>query len=340
MGHDYQTTCNQLLDTLNPKQKEVLSRRFGLCRAVSETLQNIGVDFNITRERVRQIEADSFKKLTKAIDIHSGLKTILTGFNSFLEENGGVKREDLLLSHLAVNEAERNCVYFLLALGPCFSRTSETEYGYSFWANSDTAKDKVKTFISLATAKLKTATKPLPEKVVCKLVSFENTALLGASLEIAKQVEKSPLGEYGLVSWAEIKPRGVRDAIYLVLSHYKKPLHFRDIANLSNNLGGKGVFAHKKVLPQTVHNELIRDQRFILVGRGLYALSDWGYENGTVKEVIKTILTQSKTPLSKQEIVEKVRTKKVVKDNTVCLNLADKHSFFRDDQGKYTIKTA
>ena len=339
MAYGYQTICAQLLNVLNSKQKEVVSRRFGLCGAKPETLQNIGTGFKITRERIRQIERDAFNKLKKD-QSQKELTAVLSGFNEYLEKNGGVKREDLFLNYLSANEAERNCVYFLLALRPSFSRVPEGEFGYAFWVNSDLKKERVKALIGLSVAKLETAKKPLAEKAIFKLASCEDNSLLVSSLEIAKKIEKSPLGEYGLVSWAEIKPRGVRDAIYLVLSHYKKPLHFKDIADLSNTLGGKGVFMNKKVLPQTVHNELIRDQRFILVGRGLYALSGWGYENGTVKEVIKQILAEVKSPLSKKEILAKVRTKKMVKDSTVFLNLADKNLFLRDDQGKYTIKTA
>jgi DNA-directed RNA polymerase delta subunit len=128
-----------------------------------------------------------------------------------------------------------------------------------------------------------------------------------------------------------INTKGVRDYAYLILNQIKEPMHFRD---LSSEIAKQ---FSKKVNVATVHNELIKDPRFILVGRGKYGLKEWGtYSAGTVADVIKEILKSSKKALTKEEIIKEVLSKKDVKEQTVLINLANK-SFKRTKDGKYKL---
>ena len=52
-----------VLDTLTPREEKVLSLRFGLEDGRSRTLEEVGKEFNVTRERIRQIEAKALRKL-------------------------------------------------------------------------------------------------------------------------------------------------------------------------------------------------------------------------------------------------------------------------------------
>ena len=54
---------NDLLSTLSPREEKILRLRFGLDDGIARTLEEIGKEYNITRERVRQIEAKSLRKL-------------------------------------------------------------------------------------------------------------------------------------------------------------------------------------------------------------------------------------------------------------------------------------
>src|SRR5581483_6801058 len=56
----------QLVKTLNPRNRDIVSRRFGLKSGSKETLESIGRSYGITRERVRQIEEFALAQLTKA----------------------------------------------------------------------------------------------------------------------------------------------------------------------------------------------------------------------------------------------------------------------------------
>ena len=121
----------------------------------------------------------------------------------------------------------------------------------------------------------------------------------------------------------------MKDKAYLVFKKENKPLHFTEVASLIDS-----------ALPQTVHNELIKDSRFVLVGRGIYALKEWGYERGYVKDVIFKVLKSAQKPLDREEILEKVLEQRIVKKNTVLLNLSNKNYFLRTSEGNYTIKEA
>ena len=153
-------------------------------------------------------------------------------------------------------------------------------------------------------------------------------------MEISKTIQLGPEGLFGLRDWPEINPRGVKDWAYLVLRKTKKPCHFIEVAKLIN----KFYKTERQTLPQTVHNELIKDARFVLVGRGLYGLKEWGYESGVIKEVIAKILKKAKKSLTQEEIVKEALSQRFVKRNTILLNLNNKESFLKNKEGKYTIK--
>jgi hypothetical protein len=135
------------------------------------------------------------------------------------------------------------------------------------------------------------------------------------------------------MSWRHINPRSIRDKAYIILKKEKKPLHFVEIANKISESG----FDKKVVTVQAVHNELIRYEQFVLVGRGLYALKEFGYKRGTVAEVIEDLL-RKKSPLTKQEIIEGVLRQRHVKKGTISLNLQKNPQFVRIGRAVYKLE--
>jgi len=331
--HNYQNICAGILSQLSQKQSRVLEGRFGLAGGKRETLQKIGDDFGVTRERIRQVEAEAFSKLRKE-QTNTELDKVFADFIRYLKDHGGLKREDIMLADLGGDDYKNN-VLFLLTLGNDFNRVSEDNNVYPFWVIETNVSNTTKELVSQLVKKFNKANKPLNKNEVLSQDKKANELLLRA-IEVAKEVEEGPLGNLGLISWPEIKPRGVRDAAFLCLKKASKPMHFRDIASLSGELQGE-FFDKKKILPQTVHNELIRDTRFVLVGRGVYALREWGYAEGTVRDVIKQVLASASAPMEKDKIVQLVLAKRIVKPNTVLLNLNSATHFKKDPNGKYTI---
>lgn len=319
---DYKKISQDLISGLGKREREVLIRRYGLFGKKSETLQSIGDSFGVTRERVRQIQSFAEKKAKEKIEKY---KVIFKKINDYLKKNGGLKREEILLEDLG--GSEKNELLFILELGGKFLKTKQDENFYNFWALNEEIVKKSKELIKFICRALEKE-KKLMEFEKLKALAKTNREFLISCLEISKKIKKNEKGLYGLKEWPEISPRGVRDKAYLIFKELGKPLHFTEVASLIKNAN-----------VATVHNELIRDERFILVGRGIYALKEWGYFPGEVKEVIFKILKEKGKPMTKEEIIEEVRKQRIVRENTILINLANKNYFERDEKGRYKIKT-
>lgn len=324
---NYSQICSTLLKGLPERQKTVLVRRFNLrppyAEVRGETLEFIGKDYGITRERVRQIEKDSFQRLKPEIKSY---QKVFQYFRKYFKENGGLKKEDILFEELG-GRKYKNQINFLLTLGEPFERLPESDILHSLWTVNRNSLTEAKKAIDIFYNELKKAGRPLSLKQL-KKYQTPNLNALNSYLEISKTIQKNSEGLFGLKEWPEINPRGVKDKAYLVFKKEKKPLHF---SQLSKMIGGN-------TLSQTVHNELIKDPRFVLVGRGIYALKEWGYKEGVLKDVISAFLKEAKKPLSKEEILKEVLKQRLVKENTVLLNLSNKKYFLRDSKGLYKIR--
>ena len=95
-------------------------------------------------------------------------------------------------------------------------------------------------------------------------------------------------------------------------------------------------FDSKTINTQAVHNELIRHNGFVLIGRGIYALSEWGYSEGTVSDVIVEILRE-RGELKRDEIIAEVLKRRQVKKITIQLNLKNKPMFQRVGRDVYKL---
>ena len=344
-------TAVKLINTLNPRNRDIISRRFGLKTGKKETLESIGQSYGITRERVRQIEEASLAQTENNLASVSGVKVkpFVALVESILDQAGGVLGENDMLARffgieagLVVNNATANAaLVFVLTLDGKLRRFGEDEDFGSFWSLSD---QHAELFKNSATSLVKALTKseaPVAESAVVDFAKkagvsprYAVSQAIPVFLTISKNIGKNIFGQVGLTRWPEIEPRGVRDKSYLVLRREGKPRHFRDITQLINN-----TFADRRANTQTVHNELIKDQRFVLVGRGMYGLAEWGYKAGTVKDVLVDLLRLANKPLKREDLVSQVLAHRMVKENTILLNLQDTSVFKKTDQG-YTLREA
>ena len=160
--------------------------------------------------------------------------------------------------------------------------------------------------------------------------AYKDEEVLKRWLCLSKSMTCNPLSEWGKASSPAIRTKGIRDYAYLVIKRHGQPMHFSDVAKSIGNL-----FA-KEAHVATTHNELIKDERFVLVGRGLYALKEWGYQPGVVRDVIKEVL-QKGGPMTREQVIEEVKKVRYVKDNTILVNLNDPKHFKRAKDGTYTV---
>ena len=149
-------------------------------------------------------------------------------------------------------------------------------------------------------------------------------------LSMSKNVAKNPFGEWGKASSPNVRTRGVKDYAFLVMRSHGSPMHFKEVADSISKT------FNKKIHYATCHNELIKDARFVLVGRGMYALAEWGYKAGTAREVIADILKRE-GPLSKEDIIAKVNKERYFKNNTILVNLVNTKYFKKNKSGLYAV---
>lgn len=333
---NYKQIYQKFTKGLSPKTKDIFDRRFGVESGEPETLEAIGKTLGITRERVRQIEAVGFNFVRK--NNKEALDTIYAQFADYFERQGGFKKQENLLEELG-GKNQKPYVLFLLTLGDQFSKICEKRDHNYFWSNISNAQEKVKNALNSLVSEMQEIGKPISKKdfyaqTMSKQGISEQAVL--SYLEISKKILANKEGNLGLVEWPEIKPRGVKDKAFLVFKKHGKPLHFRRVAELIDKLEYN--LPNKKTYSQTVHNELIKDARFVLVGRGTYALAEWGYVPGTIKDVITKVLKDKNESMHKDEVIKQVLAQRLVARNTVLMNLNNKKNFEKDLNNNYFLR--
>ncbi len=333
---NYSQIYQKLTKGLSPKTKDIFDCRFGVKSGEPETLDAIGKRLGITRERVRQIEEVGFNYVRK--NNPEILNTVYADFADYFKQHGGFKKEEKVLEELG-GKNQRPYVLFLLTLGEQFSKVCEKKDYHYFWSNLPEAQTKVKSVLAGLVSQMQKIGKPIPQKSFYTEVASKQGLSQPAtfsSLEISKRIQPNKEGGIGLVEWPEIKPRGVKDKAFLVFKNHGKPLHFTEVAKLIDTSDYN--MPNKKTYPQTVHNELIKDGRFVLVGRGTYALSEWGYVPGTIKDIITKVLKDKNEPMHKDEVVKQVLAQRLVAKNTVLMNLNNKKHFDKDVGDNYFLR--
>ena len=332
-----------LVKDLSDRQIEVIAGRFGLKNGSPETLEAIGGRFGVTRERVRQIEASALSLMASKYETLPVCVSAMDKGKKYLKTMGGVAKQENLVKLLSKDIEGLNESYLslLLAISDSFNSYGEdTEFWPFYYLDKNGLKDAVKLIASWGSVLNQKKGEVLSggyETNLKKFLKEKNlsTEYLENCLSISKAIHSNPYGDKGLVAWPEIRPKTIRDRIYLALKKKGEPQHFAEIAGLVN----QAKFDKRIALASTVHNELIKDARFVLVGRGIYALSEHGFEPGTAKDVIKTILAKA-GPMKSKEIVSAVQEKRFFKYNTILVNLQNKDLFERLGDGTYKVREA
>lgn len=365
---DVQQIIKALFEHLNSREREILTRRYGLGGDETETLEKIGKSHQITRERVRQIEANSIRKLNKIDAVQkskTGIDTLGDMIYGILSQSAGVMAEDHLVEtvlavHKKINEITlKQSLYFLLTY--ILQHQVDRVEKHGLLENSWKLKAIELLFIEEVINALVDLISKYEEPMTAEelIAEFQKTEFFKANSEkvmelcdlnhdnkltldeiivsylSSSQVIKLNLfNQWGLSNWKIVSPKTINDKIYLVLKKEEKPMHYKEIAEAINEAG----FDKKKACAATVHNELIIDSKYVLVGRGYYALREWGYEDGTVEDVIAKVLEKAGAPMEKDEIMDKVLEKKIVKRSTIYLALLNKDKFKKVVGNKYALK--
>lgn len=317
------------------REKEIISRRFGL-KGSKETLEQIGETLSITRERVRQLEKAILIRLqisaeeNKIPELIAAEKILVRN----LTEMGRVARLDELASKIygkTANASEQNGIYFIATFAKNLTVIEENDryyngVGIAEYGDAASIRGKVDKIVSTISANKQ----PMTLDELDNKLDYEHPDHIKAVASISKLLATLN-GVWGLAKWPAVNPKNIRDKIFVILETKHEPMHFSDIAEEIKNSN----FKRKNVTVQAIHNELIKDPRFILIGRGIYALSSWGYKKGTISDIITSVLEKASAPLTKEEIVKQVLKVRKVKETTILLNLQNKKLFKKVDKNSY-----
>jgi DNA-directed RNA polymerase delta subunit len=322
---------------LNDTEKTVIERRFQLSNIQSkQTLDTIGKHFDLTRERIRQIEANAIKKLQRNIT-NSHIWKIAEQARSILQENGKILSHDELVSKtLKALHTETpysgNVVMFALRLDEKIKHVKAGKDFDAFYFLAPLTFDDIEIASKAIRSFLKKEKKVTSFAAIYQKINSEinlSKQELEALSKVSTHLLEPESGSVGLAKWRNINPKSIKDKAILIFEKEKKPLHFIDLANKISEFGDK-----KTVTTQAVHNDLIRYNDFVLVGRGMYGLIKWGIPAGTVKDIIAKILKEH-GPISRKEIIERVSEYREVKLNTISLNLQKCPAFVRVGRAVY-----
>ncbi len=320
------------------REREIVSRRFGLFDR-RETLEQIGEMLGITRERVRQLEKTILVKIKSLTNGSSNKVVEISDFNQkidrYLTENGGLLNISDLTEKISntKDKIEQSRITFISLLSDSFTVINENDNYHTIVAKkSDFNEKTLTTSIDGLVKAIEGKNAPCTIKDLVELTGNSNEKQL-ASLANSSKLLASLNKQWGLIKWPTVNPKNIRDKIYVILKENGKQMHFNEIADSIK----KSDFKRKNVTTQAIHNELIKDKRFVLVGRGIYALKEWGYSRGTVSDIISKILKDAKQPLHKDEIIKSVLKDRFVKETTILLNLQNKTKFKRVAKATYVL---
>ncbi len=326
-----------LLSPLAPRAREVIVGRFGLGPVPErKTLDAIGKNYGITRERVRQIENFAISAIKKS-DAFKTAQPVFEELHKHVVSLGSIVSEEDLLAYFAKDRATQNHIHLYLVLGDAFNKHKEDDHFRHRWSVDHKMAARVHdALLSLHEEVDMNDLVPeseMIERFVKKLEvpgNQKKEETVRRWLEISKMLGRNKLGDWGRVESPNISARGIRDYAFLIIRRHGSPMHFTEVAKTISEVFGK------KAHVATCHNELIKDSRFILVGRGLYVLSEWGYMGGVVRDVISELLKRE-GPMTKQEIVDRVMKERYVKENTIVVNLQNTKHFKKDERGRYSV---
>lgn len=337
------------LDHLKAREAEVVARRAGLRDGNIETLQHIGAGYGVSRERVRQIEKQGLTAFAGELK-KQPLSDIVRLALGLVREAGGVIGTAQLAREFLPGDQQTpaavNSLNFLMDTSGEVVATGETKEVEPAYGLSQAHLDAAGAVRPLLVEALKAQKQPMTPAELLGAVTKQGSLgdhahlvtepLVESVLEYGKAFVPAESGTYGLASWPEINPKNIREKTLYILKQTEKPMHFTEITEQIK----RAKFDAKPVTTQAVHNELINGDDFVLIGRGIYALKDWGYLSGTVADVITQILKKADGPMEREAIVEQVLKQRHVSHNTILINLQDKSKFSRIGKSQYVVAGA
>lgn len=334
---DSKTSLNKLVqnimdDLYKDRERDIINGRFGL-DGKKKTLDAIGKSYGVTRERIRQLEKGMVIRLQ--VKAEEGK---LEGFNEYesklaelIKKVEGVCTTEQLTSLAQEGDSKQSVAkmsFIVLLSSKIMSIDSSDDYNQSavlasYYKSPSEALKEVDKLVGMLTKN----DRPISISELKKSNSLtESEEGIESKLLVSKKTYQRK-GLWGLKNWSSVNPKSIKDKIYIVLKENKEPMHFSEIYEA---IQADNTLHKREFTIQATHNELIRDPRYVLVGRGRYALKEWGHIEGTVEDVIEKVLKDNDNkPMHRDEIIRGVLKYRQVRETTIVLNLQSKPRFKR-----------
>ncbi len=334
----------EVLSSLSEREQVVLQRRVWVDWE-KETLQSIGNSFSpaITRERVRQIEDSWIKKIWKVVT-RSDLISIQQIAHKYLNLHWGIiskeKLVNILIKDLELESNINTWIIDIIIQADKSITKSKQKFGCKIYYTLENVnkkdvdlihKEALKVLKKKKTVMKKTA---LYETVIGNLNAKQKFSLsfIDTVLDFFDDIVFWEENLIWLEKWKILNPKTLKDKAIYVLKKEKVPMHFVDVTNKVTDMIGKPVKVN------TIHNELIRNEEFVLIGRWIYALKEWWFVPGTVLDVIVEILKKNWEPMNTEDITKEVLKIRNVKHSTIYMNLQNKKVIERVWRNYYELK--
>ena len=334
----------EILNSLSEKERSVIERRVWL-NWEKETLQNIWNSFSpsITRERVRQIEDSWIKKIGRIIKA-----TLLTKIQEkamhFIEMHWGVISKDRLINNiikdLDLDPSINSWVLEFIIQSDYEIKKSKQKLGCKiYFFLPSVSKNTIEAVHKEALKVLKRKKDVISKNKLYEIISNNlkteqrySLTFIDSCLELFEDIIFWENNLVWLTKWKILNPKTLKDKAIYVMKKEKIPMHFVDISNKITDM------LEEKVKVNTIHNELIRNNEFVLIWRWIYALKEWGFNPWTVLDVIVDALEKKWEPMSTEEITKEVLKTRNVKQTTIYMNLQNKQVIERVGRNYYQLK--
>lgn len=333
-----------ILDSLSLKESSVIWRRVWLYTE-KETLQNIGSSFSpaITRERVRQIEESGIRKIWRVIK-STLLRDIQETSRKYIELHWGVISKDkltnILIKELNLEENVNWWIIEVVIQSDFEIKKSKQKLGCKIYFTLPNATKQNIELVHKEAVKILKRKKNIIDKTLLYETISENLktkeklslTFIDSVLDLFDDIVFWEKNLIGLTKWKILNPKTLKDKAIYIMKREKVPMHFVDISNKITEM------LNKNVKVNTIHNELIRNDEFVLIGRWIYALKEWGFIPWTVQDVIVNILEAKWEPMNTEEITKEVLKTRNVKQTTIYMNLQNKNLIERVWRNYYQVR--
>ena len=342
------TNLKDVLIYCKPKERLVLIKKFGLDGKKETPLQRIGKEYNLTRERIRQIEMQALMRFRRLIVGNETYTKVLDESKKILDSQAGFLREEKLIAKLLnkgmfkFTKQELKLILVsdfditLLKRNKFIDRSFYLEALYEdlltkmtfFIADSFDKRGESQDLYDFIGYIKDHFTKEHPE------IGYLQNDLFYINFFDAVRELKTFDGKVGLPSYPDVNPKTIKLKILYTMRRISKPVHYQELPTKIMER-----FPEKSVKLNTVHNELVKNNDvFVNLGLGIYGLKEWGYQGGMVKEILVRIFEKNARPMNVKELCKEMLKEKMVSPNTVMLNLQKyKNLFRRIEKGVYEL---